>query len=111
MIRLTLRWLFLLVATIILIVSTYFYVTYDPNNPSAENLELCKSAIISFTPAPPPWEIFGEYFGVSDPAPSTIKGCIEKTIPKIYLEFFQVGLFLFLSILFIFFALRRPGTF
>jgi len=112
MIRLTLRWLFLLVATIFLIVSAYFYITYDSNNPSAEILKNCKGAIIAFTPALPSSEFFNEHFGYSnDGAASTIKDCIEKTMPKLYLQAFQAGLFFFFSILFFFFALRRPGTF
>lgn len=111
MIRLTLRWLFLLVATIFLIVSAYFYITYDSNNPSAEILKNCKGAIIAFTPALPSSEFINEYFGYSnDGAASTIKDCIEKTMPKLYLQAFQAGLFFFFSILFFFFVLRRPGT-
>jgi hypothetical protein len=121
MIRLTLRWLFLLVATIILIVSTYFYVTYDSNNPSAEDLKTCKGAIAIFKGSPQPSELFGEiyeknkilrfFFPSNDGAVSTIKTCTEKTTPKLYLQFFQAGLFLFFSILLFFFALKRPRTF
>jgi len=120
MIRLTLRWLFLLVATIFLIVTTYFYVTYDSNNPSAEVLKNCKLGVATSKHFPQPSELYGElyeneifrfFFGFNDGAAPTIQRCIEEDMPKLYLQFFQVGLFFFISILFFFFALRRPGTF
>ena len=120
MIRLTLRWLFLLVATIFLIITTYFYFTYDSNNPSAEVLKNCKASVATLKHAPQPSEFNGElyeneifrfFFGSNDGAAPTIQRCIEVGMPETYLQAFKAGLFMFFSILFFFFALRRPGTF
>lgn len=117
MIRLTIRWLFLLLGTIGFVVPTYFYITYDSNNPSTFVFESCRGAVAT-APKIPPSEMFPEfsenavfkYLFPDNGAPS-IERCIEEIIPDGLFDGFIAGTFFFICILFFFIALKKPGTF
>ena len=117
MIRLTIRWLILLLGTIGFVVPTYFYITYDSNNPSTFVFESCRGGVAT-APKIPPSEMFPEfsenaafkYLFPDNGAPS-IERCIEENVPDMLLDGFTVGTFFFICFLFFFIALKKPGTF
>ena len=116
MMRFTIRWFFLLLGTIGFVVPTYFYITYDSNNPSTFVLEICRGAVAT-APKIPPSEMFPEfsenavfkYLFPNNGAPS-IERCIES-IPDTLFDGFIAGTFFFICILFFFIALKKPSTF
>ena len=117
MIRLILRWLFLLLGTIGFVVPTYFYITYDSNNPSTFVLETCRGAVAT-APKIPPSEMFPEFsenavfkYLFPDNEAFSIEICIEEATPDILFDAFTAGTFFFICILFFFITLKKPGTF
>ena len=120
MIRLTIRWLCLLLGTIGFVVPTYFYITYDSNNPSTFVLETCRGAV-GTAPKIPPSEMFPELYEnavINHLFPDegwvvpSIERCIEETLPDMLLHAIIGGTFFFICIFFfIFIELKKPGTF